>query len=151
MSEPKNVLTNQIIAEQSKFVYFLLAAAASGIAFAIQRTTDHPSGCWSLLYFGPAGLAWVLSFAMGCWNRFFAVRTMWANVVLWRVKDGSYDNMPDTPERVAWHNDFLQRVAEGAQSRATRWGKWQFRLLWFGGLLFIIGHIIEMATQHPPA
>jgi len=151
MPGPKDVLTDQLLTEQSKYVYFLLAAAVSGIAFAIQRTAGHPCGCWALLYFGPAALAWVLSFAVGCWNRGFAMQTMWANVMLWKIKDGSFDNLPDDPDRLAWHEDFMRRVAEGAQSRATRWGKWQFQLLWVGGLLFLIGHILELATLPPPA
>src|SRR5438552_2743994 len=54
-------------AEQSKYVYFILAAAAGGIALAVRMTADATLH-WSLAPLGAAVLSWGLSFFHGCRN-----------------------------------------------------------------------------------
>src|SRR6266566_1836679 len=51
--------------EQSKYVYFILAAAAGGIALAV-RVTAEATLHWSLIPLGVAVLCWGLSFVHGC-------------------------------------------------------------------------------------
>src|SRR5437773_7979116 len=54
-------------AEQSKYVYFILAAAAGGIAVAVRMTADATLQ-WSLAPLGAAVVSWGLSFYHGCRN-----------------------------------------------------------------------------------
>ena len=50
---------------QDKYVYFLLAAAAAGIALSVQMTADA-SANWRLVPLAMAVLSWAISFFAGC-------------------------------------------------------------------------------------
>jgi len=60
MSDKQLELYRQHRSEQSKYVYFILAAAAGGIALAVRMTTDATLH-WSLAPLGAAVLSWGLS------------------------------------------------------------------------------------------
>jgi hypothetical protein len=58
-------LFGQHRAEQSKYTYFLLAAAASGIALAVRVTADAVLH-WSLVPVALSVVSWGASFYHGC-------------------------------------------------------------------------------------
>ena len=49
---------------QDKYIYFLLAVAASGIAFSVEKTTGLKLN-WSMLPLGAAVILWAISFYFG--------------------------------------------------------------------------------------
>ncbi len=52
---------------QDKYTYFILAVAAAGIAFSIEKTTGQKLS-WSMLPLGVAVILWAISFFFGCKN-----------------------------------------------------------------------------------
>src|SRR2546428_11363650 len=74
-------------AEQSKYVYFILAAAAGGIALAV-RVTAEATLHWSLLPLGGAVLCWGLRFYHGCRNLQGVQSVLRANLFLLKIERG---------------------------------------------------------------
>lgn len=143
MSEMKSQMANQLHEAQAKYTYFLLAVAASAIAFAIQKT----SGChldWSMLPLGLAVFSWAVSFFAGCRNRAYFSSTLYANLALLDLRDGSHPESPSHPDAVAAACEGVQRAAEQNSSSANFWGHLQFRLLVAGAVLFLTWHVLEM-------
>jgi hypothetical protein len=96
MDKAAEQIHKQLHESQSKYTYFLLAAAASGIAFAVQRTTGRQID-WSMLLLGLAVLSWAISFFAGCRNRQYFHSTLIANFNLILVENGEHpDFFPNT-------------------------------------------------------
>ena len=131
---------------QSKYTYFLLAAAASAVAFAVQKTSGAKLS-WSMAPLGLATLSWGLSFYCGCRNLLWVQTAIFANYGLLQLKSGIHPEQPPHPQ-------LLQAAEEGVRSAiktniegAEFNGKWQFRLLILGGILFIAWHILDMVLR----
>lgn len=148
MSDLKTDIAKQLSEEQSKYTYFLLAAAASCIALSIQRTTGSTVSWWDV----PLGIAvifWGASFWSGCYNRAYHSTTLYANVAFLQLADGTHDNQPSHPDAVRAAMEGVRAAADQNSTSANRWGKRQFRMLIAGALFFIGWHVIGMVTQHP--
>lgn len=150
MSELKSNLSQQLAEAQSKYTYFLLAIAASGIALAVQRTTGH-SLSWVLIPLGLAVASWGGSFWAGCQNRAYFSSTLYANLILLQVQDGSHPQVPRYPDAVAAAAEGVREAAEHNSSMANHWGKLQFRFLVLGAVFFITWHVIDMSSVKPVA
>jgi len=144
MSGLKGDTAKQLREEQGKYTYFLLAAAASCIALAVQRTTGSVLA-WSHLPLGLAVVCWAGSFWAGCYNRRYFSSTLYANVALLQLEDGSHPDQPDHPILVRAAMEGVMNAAEKSSTAANRWGQWQFRLLVSGALLFLLWHVLQMA------
>lgn len=138
-------ITQQLNESQSKYTYFLLAAAASCIALAIQRTTGMALS-WKELPLGVAVICWGFSFWAGCYNRAYHSTTLYANVALLQLADGTHPNQPSHPQIVQAAMEGVTAAAEQNSTAANRWGTWQFRMLITGAVLFLCWHIIGMAV-----
>jgi len=148
MSDLKKDFNRQLNEAQNKYTYFLLAVAASAIALAVQRTTNR-SLDGSLILLGFAVLSWAASFGAGCRNRAFFMSTLYANVALQQLQDGSHPNCHSRPEIVDTACEEVRSAAHASSSSANLWGKLQFQLLVLGALFFLAWHIQEMATYEP--
>lgn len=148
MANLKILLTEQLHEAQAKYTYFLLAVAASAIALAIKRTTGMPLD-WQQIPLGIAVLCWGVSFFAGCRNRAYFSSTIYANVALLQLQDGTHPNIPDHPQLVQAAAEGVRLAANENSSSANFWGHVQFRSLVLGGLLFLIWHIIEMTNNAP--
>lgn len=149
MSDLKTQIAQQLSEEQSKYTYFLLAAAASCIALSVQRTTGS-AVTWKEVPLGVAVLCWGASFWAGCYNRAYHSTTLYANVALLQLADGTHANQPSHPQAVRAAMEGVAAAAEQNSTSANRWGKWQFWMLITGAMSFICWHIIGMIIQHPP-
>lgn len=143
MQETKRHLSQQLSDAQAKYTYFLLAIAASAIALAIQRTTGRPIE-WRMLPLGLAVLSWAGSFFCGCHNRAYFSSTLYANLTLLDLQDGSHPETPSHPTTIRAACEGVRRAAEQNSSSANFWGHLQFRLLVAGAVLFLWWHVIEM-------
>lgn len=150
MSDMKEQLAKQLQEAQAKYTYFLLATAASGIALAVQRTTGQTLG-WDHLLLGLAVVLWGASFFAGCRNRAYFSSTLYANVALLQLQDGSHPEAPTHPQAVGAACEGVRTAAASNSASGNTWGKWQFRLLIAGALFFLAWHIVCMAKSTPKA
>ncbi len=145
MPELKGELAKQLNEAQSKYTYFLLAVAASAIAFAVQITTGRPLD-WTLILLGLAVISWGGSFYAGCQNRDYFSSTLYANISLLQLQDGNHPEYRNHPQMVAAACEGVREAANINSSTANFWGHLQFRLLVLGAVFFLIWHIVEMAS-----
>jgi hypothetical protein len=120
-----------------KYVYFLLAAAGTAIAFAITQTqtaTLSPTK----IPLGAAMAFWALSFYCGCRQLLETSGILYQNYQFLRMRGDV--NFPGDPNFF----EELQADLEKQADKSGTWGKWQFRLLIAGAVLYIGWHIMEM-------
>jgi hypothetical protein len=128
---------------QDAYTYFLLAAAASALAFAVQKTTDLKLG-WSMAPLGAAALSWGLSFYFGCKNVTWVQTALQANMALLQLKSGSHPKQPSHPQEVGAALSGVTQALNHNVEKAYFYATWQFRTLIAGGILFLAWHIAEM-------
>ena len=148
MSDMKQQIAEQLHQAQGKYTYFLLAAAASGIVLAVQRTTGQSLN-WGHILLGLAVMLWGASFFAGCRNRAYFSSTLYANLALLQLQDDSHPKSSTHREAVAAACDGVRAAAGQNSASCNRWGKWQFRLLLTGALAFLAWHIVGMAMISP--
>jgi hypothetical protein len=132
--------------EQSKYTYFLLAAAASAVAFAIQKTSGAKLSL-SMIPLGFATLSWGLSFYCGCRNLLWVQVTVYANYSLLQLKSGIHPNQPADPKECQIAEQGVRLAIEENIESAASHGKWQFRLLILGAVFFLAWHILDMVLR----
>ncbi len=141
----KTEIAKQLHDAQAKYTYFILAVAASGIALAVQRTTGATLS-WTHLPLGLAVICWGASFFAGCRNRAYFSTTLFANLAVLELEDGTHPKTPSHPRARTAALEGVRQAAESNSSSANFWGKAQFRLLVLGAVFFLGWHIMEMAN-----
>jgi hypothetical protein len=141
-------LHQQHITEQSKYAYFLLAAAASAIALAVKGTASSALAVNQ----APLGLAvvcWSLSFYFGCRHVRYVAATLYANINLVMVQDSTHPQLPPHPQLAQAAAEGVRKAAERNSEAAGRNAKRQFKLLVAGAVLYIAWHVLGMALRTP--
>ena len=133
-------------AEQSKYVYFILAAAAGGIALAVRMTADATLH-WSLIPLGAAVACWGLSFFHGCRQLQYAQEVTAKNVQQLKVARGDDPVVGRDPSRRAVATEVMKEVIERDSTRAGRHYIWQFRYLVTGAVLFVGWHVLQIVLR----
>jgi hypothetical protein len=128
---------------QDAYTYFLLAAVASALAFAVQKTQGLTLS-WSMLPLGGAALSWALSFYCGCKNVSWVQTALYANVGLLQLKAGSHPNQPEHPDELKGALLGVRKALDHNAEKAYVFAGWQFRLLVAGAVLFLAWHVLEM-------
>jgi hypothetical protein len=131
---------------QEKYTYFVLAAAASAIAFAVQKT-DSLEVSWSMLPLGLAVLAWGMSFYFGCKNLNWVQAATFANYNLLCLKQGVHPQQPGHPQALQAALEGVTSALEANAERASFYGAWQFRLLIVGAALFLCWHTTRLVVR----
>lgn len=144
MSEATRHLHGQAIEGQRKYAYFLLAVAASAIAFAVSRT-ESAVMTYSQAPLAIAVLCWALSFFFGCQHLAYVTATLKANAAMLTIQAGEHPDYPPHPEMVDIARTTTGENAEGANRNAKR----QFRFLVSGALFYVAWHVVEMALRAP--
>ena len=136
-------LHKQHAAAWDKYTYFLLAGAASGIAFALTKTEGQKLSRWLT----PAALSvisWGASFFGGCravqWNQGFAM----SNYIVLSLRLGVHPKQPASLEELAIALQAGERSMEDKNKKIEFWAKMQFRLLVTGAVLFVLWRVVEM-------
>lgn len=143
MSEEQREVYRQHRVAQDKYEYFLLAAAAAAIALAVNQTQTAQLS-WSQLPLGGAVLCWGLSFFLGCRYLAYTASTLHANAELLRVEAGQQQEVGTDPERIGAASAGIRQAIARNAKRADRLGRWQFRLLVIGAILYVTWHVWEM-------
>lgn len=135
MSDPRLEIHTQFTTGQSRYVYFLLAAAAAGMGLAVNLTRSAVLS-FSQLPLGAAVLCWAFSFYAGCKNRGYTIGLMSAN----------YDLLTQRKTLAE-----MRHILREDSDQSAKWGSRQFRYLIFGAVCFVAWHILGMCerTIHP--
>lgn len=144
MPEQKIIeLHKQQSESQSKYTYFLLAVAASALAFSVQKTTGQKLS-WEMIPLGLAALSWGLSFFLGCKYVSWDQATKYYNFNLLQLQYGSHPAQPSHPQLLEAAITLVRDAIDSNLTKAQRCSFWQFHLLVFGAVLFLFWHIIGM-------
>ena len=133
---------------QSKYVYFLLAAAASAIALALNRTAGEPLR-YEQVPLGLAVLCWGLSFFCGCRYLAYADVGLQLNIELVLAETGEH---PKIPKGRGWRDaasEQFRKLAESKGEKTRMYAARQFGFLIAGAILYIIWHVLGMALRTP--
>jgi hypothetical protein len=135
-NEALNELRQRYALAEEKYAYFLLAVAASAVAFSVQKT-ETAVLTWTLIPMALAMLAWGGSFCFGCQHLIWAQNTMASNVNLLKGLKGN-DPAAIQGAQEALFSDI---------NNANRCKRWQFCLLILGAVFFLIWHIIGIVHR----
>ena len=133
-------------AEQSKYVYFILAAAAGGIALAV-RVTGDATLHWSLAPLGAAVVCWGLSFFHGCRQLQYVQGITRINAEQLKVARGQHPMVGAEPWKREVAGEALKEVIERDIATAGRHYNWQFRYLVAGAVLFVGWHVLQIVLR----
>ena len=149
MADDKIVeICRQIRTAQDKYDYFLLAVAASAVAFALNRTQGYVLS-WSLLSVGIAVFFWGLSFFFGCRHLEYVTSSLHTNAELIKVTTGVHPEIGPNPVVISKMSTVILEIIEDKQKSSVFYATWQFRFLIFGALAYITWHILEMYHRIP--
>jgi hypothetical protein len=130
-------------AEQDKYTYFLLAAAAAAIGFAVQKTEGLRFSWW-LLPVALATASWGISFFFGCKNLLWAQTGLAANYNLLQLRKGVHPEQPQQPEGAQAAIAGVKTAMRSSGEKSRLYAVWQFRTLIAGAVLFIVWRVLEM-------
>ena len=131
---------------QDKYTYFLLAVAASGIAFSVEKTTGLKLS-WSMLPLGAAVILWAISFYCGCKILYWVQTSISANYMLLQLQKGVHSNQPDDSQKLETAISGCSSLLDSSAKKAAFYDQWQFRLLITGAVLFVAWRIVEMIIR----
>lgn len=132
---------------QDKYTYFILAAAASAIALAANRTQDAAIS-YTMIPLGAAVLCWGFSFYFGCRHLRYVGSNLYANMDLLRAEKGIHPSVGADPQLIQAASEGIRSAMESNSNRANRLAIWQFRLLILGAVLYLVWHIIGMIIRN---
>ncbi|MCR6663809.1 MAG: hypothetical protein NVV60_11875 [Luteimonas sp.] len=128
---------------QSKYTYFLLAAAGAAMGYALQKL-DGLALSWDVSLGLIAVAFWLASFLCGCKRISWVHSSIYANYALLQLQHGLHPEQPPHPQA-------LQAAMAGTQSAIKRnagtariYYRLQFWLLALGVVAFIAWRIVEM-------
>jgi len=145
-SEIETELYRQLRTSQDKITYFLLAAAASGIALAVNNTAGSILS-YSQIPLALAVVSWGLSFYFGCQHLHYVASTLYANAALLDVLKGRHKEVGQNPHLIEAASSGIREAMESNIEIASKYGTWQFRLIVAGALFYIGWHLTEMAIR----
>jgi hypothetical protein len=145
-NDNSRMLYNQFRTAQDKYVYFLLAVAASAIAFSTQITKELVFS-YTLIPLGLAVLAWALSFFSGCRTIQYVNSNTFANFELLKVEAGTHQEYCSNPRLMQAAREGIREGMTFNQKKSGSYGVWQFRLIVIGGISFVFWHLLEMGAR----
>ncbi len=131
---------------QTRYTYFLLAAAGAGIALAVNQTQNSPLSPLQIPL-AAAVLSWGLSFFFGCKHLGYVFTVLSSNIMLLQMKSGTHPLVREDPQLAAEACPVIQQAMEKNAMKASSWGDCQFRFLLAGGILYVVWHVLEMYAR----
>lgn len=143
ISEAEKEVYKALTTAQLKYVYFLLAAAGAGIAFAINQTQGSSLRLSQIpLAFGI--LSWGMSFFFGCRYLQYISSTMYANTELLKAQSGRHPKSGTHLQNMLAVVNGIQQAMDENSIRAGKFAQSQFLCLIAGAVLYVCWHILEM-------
>jgi len=143
-SELELELSKQFKAAQEKYIYFLLAVAASAIGYAITQAKVEPLQYIHISY-GLSILFWALSFYSGLQFSEYAISQTFQNWNYLTFKRELKSYPPD--KATVLFTEFkklFDKTHNNQNSKKEFWGKLQSRSLLLGAIFYIAWHIARM-------
>lgn len=132
--------------EQHKYAYFLLAISAGSIAFTVKITSGMILS-WPMIFLAMAIIFWGLSFFFGCRNRLYSTMTLYASAGIIQLEEGFHPDQPQDPDTLKSAIETVRRAEVLNAEKTGFYGRWQLRLLVWGGVTFLIWHILELIKR----
>ena len=142
-SDPELEIYRALREAQNKYAYFLLAAAGTAIALALNQTQGAALHL-SQVPLAVAILSWGLSFFFGYRHLAYVSSTLYSNAQHFRAERGQHPAVGSDPQRVAVASAAFMAAAEENANRGNRFGRLQFHLFVSGAVFYIGWHVLEM-------
>lgn len=144
-SETELEVFRQFSNSQEKYDYFLMTFAAAAIAFAVHQTSGMALN-WFMTILGVAVILWAISFLAGCRRRQYIGSNLFANMDLLHVQGGSHPLTGLHPEKIKVACGVIYKNIETNSNRASFWANVQLYSFIIGAIIFVVWHVINMAT-----
>ncbi len=144
--DPAQQERQNLLDTQRKATYVLLAAAGGAIAFALNQTQGIAL-TWSQIPLFIALAFWGLSIFSGYRYIQYLASTLYASCVRFQVLSGEHPDCGTHPQKMQAAADGISQAIESNSEIANRIGKRQFWWLIYGGLFYIVWHVVEMALR----
>lgn len=138
-----NEMYRQFRTAQDKYVYFLLTAAGAGIALVVNQTGSIGLQL-SQIPLGICIISWTLSFLSGSRFALHSLSAIYTNMKLYKAQQGLDPLAGSHPQKIEIACEVYEDSLEKDQSKLRKHGKWQFRFLTIGAIMYLLWHILEM-------
>jgi hypothetical protein len=135
MSDGQLEIFSQYTTGESRYIYFLLAAAGAGIGLSVNLTRDAELA-YSQLPLAGAVACWAYSFYSGCKNRRHVLALLSANRALLAQRKTQAEMRIILSERI---------------DQSVKWEAHQFRFLIAGAVFFMAWHVWGMVERSLPS
>ena len=143
--EEQKELRQQFRQQQEKYIYYLIALSVTAIGFAVHKTSGV-SMKWIQLPLGLSVLAWGLSIFTGLKFLGYSISALYTNNAYFEVIKGNDPMVGNHLQKKKIATDTLLEVMKKNSDTASKYAEWQNRLFYSGVVLFLVWHILEMAT-----
>lgn len=143
---PQNEIQNQYRAQQEKYLYYIIALSVAAIGFSIHITLGQKL-MYSHILLGLSIICWAASCHFGINSILYAINHLGQNDLLFSASQGVFGSDPSTKMKA---RDIITARMDDLASKIHESGKWQLRLFYFGGIIFIIWHVLEMYLKAQP-
>jgi len=126
-----------------KYTYFLMAVAASAVAFAIQKTNGLPLA-WSHAPLGLSVIAFGVSFWCGAKTQMWVMAATRANYDMLQLERGLHEEQPLPGAYTDAATEATHQAMEHNTDKALTCEKWLHRTFITGGLAFVAWQVLQM-------
>ncbi len=142
-SEEMTMLYKQHRDAEYKYAYFLLAASAAAIGFALTQTKGE-NLCASQVLLAIAVLCWSLSFFCGCKHVKKVTEMLYFNHHMLKIESGQHHECRQDVNAVVKKAMEIRKLIEEVHDTLVILGLYQFRFIIVGAVFYIAWHITEM-------
>jgi hypothetical protein len=145
-TEQMTELAKQHRTAQNKNAYYLLAIAASAIAWSIKGTQEAVIE-WSMIPLGLAVISWIGSFYLGYKLLDYYQAVLIANYHLFVIHEGLDPKAGKDPVKIEIAKENLVQTIKSKENKGLSLYRWQFRMLVLGALFYLAWHVTEMVIN----
>lgn len=146
LNEREIELYKQFTNGQEKYEYFFMVIAGAAMAFAVKQTSNDVLN-WAKIPLGIATLLWGWSFFSGYKRRSYTLSIIYSNVELLQIISGNHKDVGNHPQRIEAASLGISNAINSNSKISELWAKSQMYSFFSGMVMFVIWHIIEMASR----
>lgn len=143
MSEIQFNIQQEFREKQEKYIYYLIALSVSAIGFSIYKT-ENQSLTYSQIPLALAVLFWSVSIFCGLKFLKYVISNLYANNGYYEIIKGRHPDIGNHPDMIKSGIEGFREAMEINGKAMKMYFKFQGYLFYFGIILFIAWHIIEM-------
>ncbi|MDR6967443.1 hypothetical protein J2X31_001454 [Flavobacterium arsenatis] len=143
MSEIQFKIQQEFRDKQEKYVYYLIALSVSAIGFSIHKTENH-SLAYSQIPLALAVMCWSVSIICGLKFLKYVISNLYANNDYYEITKGRHPSIGNDQDLIKRGIESFHEAMKVNSKAMKRYFKFNQYLFYFGIILFIVWHIIEM-------